>query len=93
MMFCFISTTQTAAQTSCVLGDNQGLVCNSPVRYCVPLLPKHSTCERVRLFYCSGTFNFFYTQTTDFNYAICTETGRLINDFNKISCIFQNKTS
>ncbi len=34
---------------------------------------KHSACERVRLIYCSGTFDFFHTQTT-------TATGRSINE-------------
>lgn len=29
MMFCFIPTTQTTAQTSCVCGENQGLSINS----------------------------------------------------------------
>ncbi len=41
MSFCFIPTTQTAAQTSCVWGDDQEHPCNSPVCCCVPLLPKH----------------------------------------------------
>ncbi len=84
MIFCFIPTTHTAAQTSCVLGENQGLLCNLTVRYCALLLPKHSACERVRLIYCSRTFGFFQTQTTDFNNPVCTGTGRLINESNKI---------
>ncbi len=33
----FISTTQTAAQTSCVSGDDQGLLCDSAVPHSVPL--------------------------------------------------------
>ncbi len=75
MIFCFSPTTQTAAQTSCVLGADHGLLCNSTVRYYVPLLPKHSVCERVCLFYCSGTFDFFHTKTADCNNAICSGTG------------------
>ncbi len=70
MIFCFIPTTQTAAQTSCVLADDQGLLCNSTVQHCVPLLPKHSACERVRLIYCPGMFDFFHIQTTDCK-AVC----------------------
>ncbi len=58
-----------------VWGDDQGLLCNSPARYRVSLLPKHSACERLPLIYCSRTFNFFHTQTTDFNNVVCTGTG------------------